>query len=140
MARLFILAFVLHVLVVAAGVATTYTLLKPDTSLAGGSATRQIEYHFHPVERVIVSRPDDGRERYFVLDLMLLTEDEDAEEKIARIDPLVRNSAISYLNGFGYQELRALAVPDLQSRLEAALFDDFERKNVNAPFDHVLIS
>ncbi|RFA30712.1 hypothetical protein CAI21_04165 [Alkalilimnicola ehrlichii] len=144
MARFFLLSVVSQAIIVAIGVGALYVLLKPEPTSAYHEATLgQVEYDYFPVERIIVSLPSNGRERYFVLDLMLVSEqaDNEAEQnRVARVEPLVRNSVISYLSDFQFEELRAIPVAELQQRLEQALLRDFREKRVATPFDHVLIS
>lgn len=147
-ARLVLLMLVLNLLVVTSGFVINYMMLRslvgavevgasqPDPA---GAAVRR-EYEFYPVEKVIVSLREGGRERYFVLDLILLTEAADQAAKLERAEPLVRNSVVSYLSALEFSELRALPVSELQVRLEQALFADFAEKNTEAPFEQVLVS
>lgn len=144
--RLILLMLVLNVLVVAGGVVMNYMMLRPvlssqPTAAAGAAGVvERREYEFYPVEKIIVSLREGGRENYFVLDLMLLTEAKDEPSKLERVEPLVRNSVISYLSSLQFSELRELPISELQGRLEQVLLADFDSKNAEAPFEQVLVS
>lgn len=139
---------VLNVLVVAGGVVMNYMMLRPVLSSQSAAAAAadaaevavRREYEFYPVEKIIVSLREGGRENYFVLDLMLLTEAKDEPSKLERVEPLVRNSVISYLSSLQFSELRGLPISELQGRLEQVLLADFDSKNAEAPFEQVLVS
>ncbi|MBA1274845.1 flagellar basal body-associated FliL family protein [Stutzerimonas azotifigens] len=146
--RLLILMVVLNVLIVAGGVGVAYWLLKPGLNAAGDPVSGQVEivpettvdYAFHPVEKIIVSLRGEGRERYFVLDLMLQAESSDEPKDFQQAEPLVRNSVVSYLSTLTFEELRGLQIAELQTRLEQALFADFASKKAAVPFKQVLVS
>lgn len=146
--RLILLMLVLNVLVVAGGVVMNYMMLRPVLSSQSAAAAAadaaevavRREYEFYPVEKIIVSLREGGRENYFVLDLMLLTEAQDEPSKLERVEPLVRNSVISYLSSLQFSELRGLPISELQGRLEQVLLADFDSKNAEAPFEQVLVS
>jgi len=146
MPRLGVLLLALNILVIVAGVAANYWLLQPvlndqERSAAPQSAeTDEVEYEFYSVEKIVVSVPGEGREHYFLLDLVLQAERLDKSRSFAQIEPLVRSSVVAYLSGLTYRELRSLPMVELQTRLEAALAADFARMKVAVPFKHVLVS
>lgn len=137
---------VLNVLVATGGIVINYLMLRPHLApaaaleAAAAEAKELREYDFFPIEKIIVSLREKGREHYFVLDLILLAEASDRPRRFERIEPIVRNSVVSYLSGFDFEELRALSVSELQARLEQTLFADFANKNAEAPFEQVLVS
>ncbi|KRW71349.1 flagellar basal body-associated protein FliL [Pseudomonas sp. TTU2014-105ASC] len=143
--RLVLLMLLLNVVTVAGGVGAAYWLLKPGMSgLTGGEAVAEtiepVEYQFYPVPKIIVSLRGDGREHYFVLDLALQAEASDEPKNFEQIEPLVRNSVVSYLSGLAFADLRAMPIGELQTRLEEALFADFASKKAVVPFRHVLVN
>lgn len=152
--RLIILLLVLNLLVVSSGVVVNYLMLRPLAQAAAWAESEraeppvvqreydvvQREYEFYPVEKVIVSLREGGRERYFVLDLALLVEAGERSEQLKKAEPLVRSSVVSYLSTYRFEELRALPVSELQHRLEQALFADFVERKAQAPFLQVLVS
>ena len=145
--RLIILLLVLNLLVVSSGVVVNYLMLRPLAQAAAWAESKragppvvQREYEFYPVEKVIVSLREGGRERYFVLDLALLVEAGERSEQLKKAEPLVRSSVVSYLSTYRFEELRALPVSELQHRLEQALFADFAERKAQAPFLQVLVS
>lgn len=145
--RLIILLLVLNLLVVSSGVVVNYLMLRPLAQAAAWAESEraeppvvQREYEFYPVEKVIVSLREGGRERYFVLDLALLVEAGERSEQLKKAEPLVRSSVVSYLSTYRFEELRALPVSELQHRLEQALFADFAERKAQAPFLQVLVS
>jgi len=145
MTRLGLLLLVLNVLVVVGGTAVNYMLLRPalfgqGAAVSGEQSDEPVEYEFYPVEKIIVSVRGDGREHYFVLDLVLQAEAADKPRDFAPVEPLVRNSVVAYLSAFKFDELRSLPITELQARLEAAISADFARKRVAAPFSQVLVS
>jgi flagellar protein FliL len=98
------------------------------------------EYKFFPIEKVIVSIQGDGREHYFVLDLVLQADEGTDSKKLQQIDPMIRNSVVAHLSAMTFDQLRAQSIPDLQSRLEKAVKADFASRQVIQPFAHVLVS
>ena len=144
--RIVLLMLLLNVLTVAGGVGASYWLLKPG--LEGATAedaaeaepVEPSEYLFFPVQKVIVSVRGDGREHYFVLDLALQADASDEPPKFEQAEPIVRNSVVGYLSSLPFEELRGLKIPELQERLETALFADFAAKNAAVPFKHVLVN
>lgn len=98
------------------------------------------EYTFFPIQKVVVSLQGEGREHYFVLDLVLQA-DKDAEpKKLEKLDPIVRNSVVAHLSKMTFPELRAMPIVELQEALEKTLFADLTGKNIAVPFAHVLVS
>lgn len=98
------------------------------------------EYVFHTVEKIIVSLQDEGREHYFVFDVVLQAEENTDPEKLESLDPMVRSSVVTRLSQLSFNQLRAMPINDLQALLENTLLDDFASKKIVAPFAHVLVS
>lgn len=150
--RIILILLVANLLVTAAGSYVHFTLLGDIQhslkAMPGGdrNGPAQIspedakEYTFFPVEKVIVSVQHEGREHYFVLDLVLQADKKLDVKKLEKVDPMVRNSVVANLSAMSFTELRNMPINDLQSRLEQTLFDDFASKKVLAPFSHVLVS
>jgi len=154
MRRIMLLFTVLNLLIAAGGVAGTWYLARPllaaqakagEAAGAGQDAAQEEEapgeYEFFPVNKIIVSLPGgDGREHYFVLDLVLQAELGTEQKKLQQIDPVVRNSAVAHLSALTYEQLRGKSIPALQGELEQVLLADFATRKVAAPFQHVLVS
>ncbi|MNZ99745.1 Flagellar protein LafL [compost metagenome] len=151
--RLVLLMFVLNIAVVLGGVFVNYKMIQSATLGAAAPAAEgqeeaaaeeeeeePVEYVFVPVEKVIVSLPGDGREHYFVLDLVLQAEFGTDPKKLEQVDPMVRSSVVANLSAMRFDELRALQIPQLQQKLEAELLADFASRKVATPFQHVLVS
>jgi flagellar FliL protein len=98
------------------------------------------EYKFFPIEKVIVSLQGDGREHYFVLDLVLQADMETDVKKLKQIDPAVRNSVVAHLSSMEFAELRSMPIPSLQKSLEKVIRADFAKRQIAQPFSHVLVS
>ncbi len=98
------------------------------------------EYVFFPVEKIIVSLQESGRENYFVIDLVLQAPAKTEADKLKQIDPMVRNSAVAHLSTLNFATLRAMPITELQASLEQVLLADFASKGLATPFDHVLVS
>lgn len=114
-----------------------------DTSLASEADGEQVankEYQFFPVEKIIVNLRGSNRERYFVLDLVLQADLAVEQSRLEQIDPIVRNSVVANLSAMGFEDLRSLSISEVQEQLEAALTADLLAKQLNKPFDHVLVS
>lgn len=143
--RLVLVMLVLNIVTVTGGVGAAYWLLKSDQ---GGSASEGlaakpadlVEYEYYPVSKIIVGVRGEAREHYFVLDLVLQAKATGDKIPFAHAEPLVRNSVVSYLSGLSFEELRALQIPEIQSRLESNLLTDFSSRSAAVPFEHVLIS
>lgn len=155
MPRVILLMLVLNMAIALGGIAFNYYQLESlrgsVAAPAGAAETEaeveaasepeeQVEYTFFPVEKVIVNLQGEGREHYFVLDLVLQADIEAETKKLAQLDPMVRNSALAYLSGLRFDELRGMPIAELQAALEKALFDDFASKKLAVPFVHVLVS
>jgi flagellar FliL protein len=150
MPRIVLLLLIFNTLVVMGGTAANYVMLR---SLQGAQADSSKdaedeamkkeetkEYGFFPIAKVIVSLKGKQREHYFVLDLVLQTDAEADQKKLAQLDPMVRNSVVANLSVLEYDTLRNMPIADLQARLETAIFDDFASKQMERPFEHVLVS
>lgn len=98
------------------------------------------EYKFFPIEKVIVSLQGDGREHYFVLDLVLQADVDTDNKKLQQIDPMVRNSVVAHLSSMAFNQLRAMPIAELQASLEKVVQTDFANRQVIQPFAHVLVS
>jgi len=142
--RVVLLMLLLNIVTVGGGVGAAYWLLRPgfegDTSNTAPASTETVAYEFYPVSKVIVGVRGKNREHYFVLDLALQARHTDEPRDFADVEPLVRNSVVSYLSNFSFDELRALKIVELQDRLEEALFADFATQRAAVPFEHVLIN
>ncbi|MGF6690055.1 flagellar FliL protein [Metapseudomonas resinovorans] len=151
--RLVLLMFVLNIAVVLGGLFVNYKMIQSATLGAAQPASEAkadeaveeeegepAEYVFVPVEKVIVSLPGDGREHYFVLDLVLQAEFGTDPKKLAQVDPMVRSSVVANLSAMRFEDLRALQIPQLQKQLEEDLLADFASRKVATPFQHVLVS
>lgn len=120
-----------------AAVVTDGTDANPDAVASTGEAA---EYQFFPIEKVIVSLQGDGREHYFVLDLVLQADMETDKKKLQQIDPMVRNSVVSHLSTMQVTQLRTMPIAELQTTLEKVVQTDFAARQVIQPFAHVLVS
>ncbi|WP_271411273.1 flagellar basal body-associated FliL family protein [Pseudomonas sp. Q1-7] len=152
--RLVLLMFVLNIAVVLGGLFVNYKMIQSATlgaarpvaeSAQGQAAVEEeedepAEYLFVPVEKVIVSLAGEGREHYFVLDLVLQAEVGTDPKKIEQVAPMVRSSVVANLSAMRFDELRALPIPQLQQKLEEHLLADFAGRRVATPFQHVLVS
>ncbi|OMG62611.1 flagellar basal body-associated FliL family protein [Stutzerimonas balearica] len=142
--RVVLLMLLLNIVTVAGGVGAAYWLLKPglqgEASSSEPEVAETVEYEFYAVPKVIVSVRGDNREHYFVLDLALQARLAEEPRNFEQVEPLVRNSVVSYLSGYRFDELRTLKIAELQSRLEKALFDDFASQQAAVPFEHVLVN
>lgn len=98
------------------------------------------EYVFFPIEKIIVSLADSGREHYFVIDLVLQSDITTDVEALKKIDPMVRSSVVSRLSAMPFTELRGMPIHDVQTMLDAALREDFGRKKIAVPFAGILVS
>lgn len=154
MQRIILAVLVVNTLVVAATAYINFSLLNQQQTLAVPSTTedptstpapakksvKAEEYKFFAIEKIIISLPGEGREHYFVLDLVLQANTDTDEKKLQQIDPMVRNSVVAHLSSMTVNELRALSITDLQTRLEEAVSADFSSRHVVQPFAHVLVS
>ncbi|MDH0099319.1 flagellar basal body-associated FliL family protein [Ectopseudomonas hydrolytica] len=151
MPRVLLLLVIFNTLVVVGGTIFNYATLKSmqtgqavlgiSIGSAGSEAEEaKSEYRFFPIEKVIVSLQGESREHYFVLDLVLQADLETDPKKLEQIDPMVRNSVVAHLSAMSFEKLRGMPIPELQSALERALFDDFASKKLAMPFANVLVS
>lgn len=87
-----------------------------------------------------MSLQGEGREHYFVLDLVLQSDIETDNKKLKQIDPMVRNSVVAHLSTMSFNTLRAMPIAELQASLEKVVLADFASRNIVQPFAHVLVS
>lgn len=150
MPRVILLLLILNIAVTVAGFAFTYSLLKARPVAVSGvdgeaaalaeAEVELTEYTFFPIEKIIVSLQGEGREHYFVLDLVLQADVKADVKKLEQIDPMVRTSVVAHLSSMSFSELRGMPIPELQGLLEKALLADFASKKLVLPFAHVLVS
>lgn len=150
MSRIIVIILVVNTAVVVASGLLNYKMLSAfsDQLHASGSGSPMQfrskaggeDYVFFPVEKIIVSLQDSGREHYFVIDLVLQAPAKTESDKLKKIDPMVRNSAVAHLSTLDFATLRAMSITELQSSLEQVLFADFASKSLATPFAHVLVS
>lgn len=150
MPRVILLLLILNIAVTVAGFAFTYSLFKARPVAVSGvdgeaaevaeAEVELTEYTFFPIEKIIVSLQGEGREHYFVLDLVLQADVEADVKKLEQIDPMVRTSVVAHLSSMSFSELRGMPIPELQALLEKALLADFASKKLVLPFAHVLVS
>ena len=120
--------------------AVVATAANPDAAAPAASTGEAAEYQFFPIEKVVVSLQGDGREHYFVLDLVLQADMETDKKKLQQIDPMVRNSVVSHLSTMAVTQLRTMPIAELQTMLEKVVQTDFASRQVIQPFAHVLVS
>lgn len=108
--------------------------------LAGAPPVGNGSSDFHTIEKIIFNLQEQGREHYFVLDLVLQTDNAANLAQIKRFEPMVRHSVVNHLSQMSFPQLRALPLLELQQRLEQALLDDFAGKHLSVPFSAVLVS
>jgi flagellar FliL protein len=150
MSRIIVVILIVNTVVVVASGLLNYKLLNAfSTQLENVGSTSPNhskmknggeEYVFFPVEKIIVSLQDAGREYYFVIDLVLQAPAKTEVAKLKQIDPMVRNSAVAHLSTLDFSTLRAMPITELQTSLEEVLFADFASKSLATPFAHVLVS
>lgn len=150
MPRVILLLLILNIAVTVAGFAFTYSLLKARPVAVSGvdgeaaavaeAEVELTEYTFFPIEKIIVSLQGEGREHYFVLDLVLQADVKADVKKLEQIDPMVRTSVVAHLSSMSFSDLRSMPIPELQALLEKALLADFASKKLVLPFAHVLVS
>jgi flagellar FliL protein len=150
MSRIIVAILVINTAVVVASGLLNYKLLSafsaqmqtagPVSPIQSRGKTGGEEYVFFPVEKIIVSLQDSGREHYFVIDLVLQAPAKTEADKLKKIDPMIRNSAVAHLSTLDFATLRAMPITELQTSLEQVLFADFASKGLATPFAHVLVS
>ena len=150
MSRIIVVILLVNTAVVVASALLNYQILNAfsdQMQTTGSSSIIQPrgkaggeEYIFFPVEKIIVSLPESGREHYFVIDLVLQAPAKTDADKLKKIDPMIRNSVVAHLSTLEFSTLRAMPITDLQASLEQVLFTDFASKSLATPFAHVLVS
>lgn len=150
MSRIIVVMLGLNIVLTSGGLFLSYTLIQTGSGEGGGltaifskkasAQEEKKEYAFFPIEKIIVSLADSGREHYFVIDLVLQAERDVEVEALKQIDPMVRNSVVSRLSALKFTELRTMSIGEVQTTLDEALREDFDRKNIAVPFVSVLVS
>ena len=149
--RIIVILLLINTLILIGGITLVYTMMQPLQTAAqlqpnaDGSAPVTAkqptkEFKFFPINKIIISLQEDGREHYFVMDLVLQTAIDEDSKKLEQIDPMVRNSVVSHLSGLPFSQSRAMPIADLQTTLEEVLTQDFANRNLAQPFAHVLVS
>ncbi|HEY8940258.1 MAG TPA: flagellar basal body-associated FliL family protein [Cellvibrio sp.] len=156
MQRIILALLVVNTIVAAGSAYSSYQVLSRPASASAPTATTEKtdaeepaavnnsdeaeEYKFFPIEKVIVSLQGDGREHYFVLDLVLQADIDTDNKKLQQIDPMVRNSVVAHLSSMAFSQLRSMPIAELQTSLEKVVQADFASRQVIQPFAHVLVS
>jgi flagellar FliL protein len=152
MQRIILALLVVNTLVAAGSVYINYQVLSRPQAMGESVSTNEEkgsvvvssgaaeEYKFFPIEKIIVSLPGEGREHYFVLDLVLQADVDTDNKKLKQIDPMVRNSAVANLSSMAFSELRAMPIAELQKMLEKSIRADFSSRQIVQPFNNVLVS
>lgn len=150
MPRLMLIILILNLLITLGGVGANYWMLRSGAQASGGDASAQVqatvaevaasEFQFFAIDKIIVSVRSTAREHYFVLDLALQAGKEAEKLQLESLEPIVRNSVVSYLSGLSFEVLRDLSVGALQEKLEAVLREDLAARNISVPFSGLLVS
>jgi flagellar protein FliL len=154
MQRIILALLVVNTLVAAGSAYISFQVLSRPQTVSAPAATSEgdaasssaqnageaEEYTFFPIEKVIVSLQGEGREHYFVLDLVLQAEQDTDNKKLKQIDPMVRNSVVAHLSSMNFNTLRAMPIAELQTSLEKVVQADFASRQIVQPFAHVLVS
>lgn len=149
MPRVILLVVGLNTVITLGSVVFGYVYLRSH-STAGLEQVQQIDkvpvpqdpadYVFYPVDKIVVNLRDEDREHYFVLDLALQGGAEQSVSAFKQAELLVRNAVVGSLSTLPFNQLRALSLTDLQSRLEDDLRKSFSAKGLDIPFSSVLVS
>ena len=140
MSRVILLVVGLNTLITLGSVVLGYLYLAPALTANTASPRKVTDFEFYPINKIVVNLPGENRERYFVLDLALQADAKEPASTFKHIEPLVRNSVIASLSRLKFNELRLLAIADVQNRIETQLKQDFANKGMVVPFTHVLVS
>lgn len=149
MPRVILLVVGLNTVITLGSVVFGYWYLRSH-STAGHEQVHQIDkaavtldpadYVFYPVDKIVVNLRGEDREHYFVLDLALQGDAEQSVSVFKQAELLVRNAVVGSLSTLPFNQLRALSLTDLQSRLEEDLRKSFSAKGLDIPFTSVLVS
>lgn len=153
MQRIILALLVVNTLIAAGSAYISFQLLSRSPSVnapamatfdeenqSGVDSRKAEEYTFFSIEKVIVSLQGEGREHYFVLDLVLQADVDTDNKKLKQIDPMVRNSVVANLSSMAFSELRAMPIAELQKKLEKSIRADFSSRQIVQPFNNVLVS
>lgn len=90
---------------------------------------------------IITLQGEEGRERYLLLDLVLVVRGEDQSAKATRFEPAVRSATVALLNNQPYASLRTRPVSQLHDELLKRYQQESSRLGLDTlPFDDVMIS
>lgn len=90
---------------------------------------------------IITLQGENGRERYLLLDLVLVVRGEEHAARAMAFEPAVRSATVGLLNNQPYAALRARQIPELHDQLLKKYREDAARLGVTPlPFEDVMIS
>lgn len=95
---------------------------------------------FVPLKESVITLSDaEGADRYMLLALTMVAEDEEAAKKIQADEPLYQSIILTALADMKYEQIRALKVGEIKSLLSTALSRELKKRATPGPYSDMLI-
>lgn len=95
---------------------------------------------FVPLKESVITLSDaEGTDRYMLLALTMVAENEEAAKKIQADEPLYQSIILTTLADMKYEKVRALTVGEIKSLLSAALSRELKRRATPGAYSDLLI-
>lgn len=90
-------------------------------------------------ESLITLHDNSGNDRYMLLEVAMVADDEKASKKILADEPLYQSIIVSTLSDMEYDEVRKLKVSEIKQTLLTALKAQLKARDISAPYSDVLL-
>lgn len=90
-------------------------------------------------ESLITLHDDSGNDRYMLLEVAMVADDEKASKKILADEPLYQSIIVSTLSDMQYNEVRKLKISEIKQTLLNALKTQLKARDIPAPYSDVLL-
>lgn len=90
-------------------------------------------------ESLITLHDNSGNDRYMLLEVAMVAEDEKASKKILAEEPLYQSIIVSTLSDMEYDEVRKLKINEIKQTLLGALKAQLKARGISAPYTDVLL-
>lgn len=90
-------------------------------------------------ESLITLHDNSGNDRYMLLEVAMVADDEKASKKILADEPLYQSIIVSTLSDMEYDDVRKLKVSEIKQTLLNALKAQLKARDISAPYSDVLL-
>ncbi|WP_318358119.1 flagellar basal body-associated FliL family protein [Enterobacter sp.] len=117
---------------------------KKSAATPGNNAVQKKEHNenqaFVSLPESIVTLHDAGSEdRYMLVELAMVAEDEKASKEIIADEPLYQSIVVSTLSDMKYEDVRQMKISEIKKMLIASLNAELKNRDIPAPYSDLLV-